>query len=1129
MAKSSNRSTSRKCFQGKNRKRNILITTILMAFILVVLITVPILYFAFKTESNSDDFKFENLISRDEWNAAPPKSGIPFLESPIKRIIIAHTAGEFCDKENECKLVVKRIQTENSHLDDIPYNFLIGGDGKIYEGRGFEFQGQHTSNLYGTEYNSIGICIAFMGNYQNTEPTEKQLKLLTQFINHFIPREIYEDFIILSQDSLVFNNIKSDALNEAVSKLKNFYPLQKVYRREEWGALSPSANHTKFDHDVDMVLLSHTITRTCYTMTNCAEMCRTMQLTNMINEGLIDYAFNFVIGGDGFIFEGRGWDNSGAHTINFNLKSIGITVIGNFETTEPTQGMLDSLYKLMEDGAVLGKLTTDFQVYGRQDFNNIGPGEAFMKHIREWCRYGNRTEPCNPNMETTARITTEVLSSTTQTIPEFIEVEFLKNRHDWNANPPKSGISRLSLPIQRIIVAHTDGNSCDNEEDCKALVKRIQTENSHLDDIPYNFLIGNDGKIYEGRGFAFEGEHTSNLYGTEYNSIGICITFMGNYQSISPSEDQLKLFENFIDFYILNEIISENYIIVIQDDLMYKTIRANALNEAVSKMEHFYPLQKVYRREEWNASSPNGEFTKFSNHIDLVLLSHSVTRSCNSSSSCAALCRSMQKTNIETNGWVDFGFNFAIGGDGFIFEARGFDNVGAHMKNFNSKSIGIVAIGDFNEDEPNQKMLDTLEKFLEDAAKLGKLSEDFKVHGRQDFGSSGPGENIMKHIREWCRYGNRTEICDISSTTLIQETSTITLESTTTLLLTTPKPLPKLDFLISREEWNANPPNSGISRLSFPAKVIIIAQTLGKNCFDKNECIELVKEIQVQNSDLDDIPYNFLIGNDGKIYEGRGFEFQGQHTSNLYGTEFNSIGICVAFMGNYQTISPSENQMKLFENFIDFYILNEIISENYIIVIQDDLMYKTIRANALNEAVSGMEHFYPLQKVYRREEWNASSPNGEFSMFSHHIDLVLLSHSVTRSCNSSSSCAALCRSMQKTNIETNGWVDFGFNFAIGGDGFIFEARGFDNVGAHMANFNSKSIGIVAIGDFNEDEPTHEMLDTLENFLEDAAKLGKLSEDFKIHGRQDFGSSGPGENIMKHIREWCRYGNRTSTC
>lgn len=42
-----------------------------------------------------------------------------------------------------------------------------------------------------------------------------------------------------------------------------------------------------------------------------------------------------------------------------------------------------------------------------------------------------------------------------------------------------------------------------------------------------------------------------------------------------------------------------------------------------------------------------------------------------------------------------FRCSFAIGGDGKVYEGRGFDRVGAHAPSYNNKSIGIVLIGNW--------------------------------------------------------------------------------------------------------------------------------------------------------------------------------------------------------------------------------------------------------------------------------------------------------------------------------------------------------------------------------------------------------------------------------------------------
>ncbi|KAG5676719.1 hypothetical protein PVAND_006531 [Polypedilum vanderplanki] len=314
---------AKKCFISNNRRRNVLIIAITISTVVLISIIIPIIYFTLTDNdknNNPDDntttittsttsaseVPSDLLITREEWNADSPKDGIKKLIGPIKRIIVAHTGGNSCNTMDECKTLVKKIQTENSDLDDIPYNFLIGNDGKVYEGRGFEFQGQHTSNLYGTEFNSIGICIAFIGNYNTTSLTEDQLRIFTDFINHYISKDVSEDYLIFSQDDLMNTDIKSSALNEAFSNFENFLPLHPIFKRKDWST-EQRTNEKKFDEAKDWVVLTHTDTESCGDLIECANIAKELQI-NAIQNGSIDIPYNFLIGDNEIIFEGRGWD-----------------------------------------------------------------------------------------------------------------------------------------------------------------------------------------------------------------------------------------------------------------------------------------------------------------------------------------------------------------------------------------------------------------------------------------------------------------------------------------------------------------------------------------------------------------------------------------------------------------------------------------------------------------------------------------------------------------------------------------------------------------------------------------------------------------------------------------------------
>ena len=45
---------------------------------------------------------------------------------------------------------------------------------------------------------------------------------------------------------------------------------------------------------------------------------------------ILKFKICFQVGGDGLIYEGRGWNKTGTHTIGFNDRSIGISFIGTY-------------------------------------------------------------------------------------------------------------------------------------------------------------------------------------------------------------------------------------------------------------------------------------------------------------------------------------------------------------------------------------------------------------------------------------------------------------------------------------------------------------------------------------------------------------------------------------------------------------------------------------------------------------------------------------------------------------------------------------------------------------------------------------------------------------------------------
>ncbi|XP_035785875.1 peptidoglycan-recognition protein LE-like isoform X8 [Anopheles albimanus] len=122
------------------------------------------------------------LVTRTEWLAQPPREELTDLKLPVNNVIIAHTATEGCTTQQTCMARVRFIQNihYNQGFADIGYNFLVGGDGQVYEGRGWNKQGAHTKG-----YNGISQGIAFIGNFETVDrPEEAQIEQLTTLLRN---------------------------------------------------------------------------------------------------------------------------------------------------------------------------------------------------------------------------------------------------------------------------------------------------------------------------------------------------------------------------------------------------------------------------------------------------------------------------------------------------------------------------------------------------------------------------------------------------------------------------------------------------------------------------------------------------------------------------------------------------------------------------------------------------------------------------------------------------------------------------------------------------------------------------------------------------------------------------------
>ncbi|XP_066146631.1 peptidoglycan-recognition protein 2-like [Euwallacea fornicatus] len=136
------------------------------------------------------------------------------------------------------------------------------------------------------------------------------------------------------------------------------------------------------------VVIHHTVTDQCSTEQKCSSTVRTIQNFHIDEMDLPDIGYNFIIGGDGNIYEGVGWHKTGAHTRGYNSRSMGIAFIGNYQDVLPNKKMLEALKNLLNCGVQLGELDKNYRLFGaRQVSATASPGTKLFKELKNWSHF----------------------------------------------------------------------------------------------------------------------------------------------------------------------------------------------------------------------------------------------------------------------------------------------------------------------------------------------------------------------------------------------------------------------------------------------------------------------------------------------------------------------------------------------------------------------------------------------------------------------------------------------------------------------------------------------------------------------------------------------------------------------
>ncbi|XP_054261930.1 peptidoglycan-recognition protein SB2-like [Macrosteles quadrilineatus] len=164
--------------------------------------------------STKDPYSLGNhyaFIPRSRWRAEPPSSTPPppIENKPIPNVIFTYNTGtKPCLINTQCEKAVRDLQ--KSHMvdqekPDIGYNFIVGGDGKVYEGRGWDFLPERNDRfpeLYGRS-----VEFGFIGNYENIADLPiKNVRNAIDYIRYstYVLKQVANDYKLIESEPKIF-------------------------------------------------------------------------------------------------------------------------------------------------------------------------------------------------------------------------------------------------------------------------------------------------------------------------------------------------------------------------------------------------------------------------------------------------------------------------------------------------------------------------------------------------------------------------------------------------------------------------------------------------------------------------------------------------------------------------------------------------------------------------------------------------------------------------------------------------------------------------------------------------------------------------------------------------------------
>lgn len=153
--------------------------------------------------------------------------------------------------------------------------------------------------------------------------------------------------------------------------------------------------------------------------------------------------YNFGAAQSGRLYEGRGWSYRGSHAGPVNGKSIGICILIDGTTTEPTDQVIIAVRSLISEGIRNNEISPTYKVSGHRDWmkERTCPGDKLYARLQEFRHDAGGRTGAGPGMRVWSDYFKEHLIVTryvSDTEWYFVRSSELRNRPATRARTPFS-------------------------------------------------------------------------------------------------------------------------------------------------------------------------------------------------------------------------------------------------------------------------------------------------------------------------------------------------------------------------------------------------------------------------------------------------------------------------------------------------------------------------------------------------------------------------------------------------------------------------------------------------------------------------------------------------------------------